>query len=120
VAGSLAFLSDFSVFMALTKGFAIHYLVANAAGFCVGLTVSYLLCVRWVFTHRTYGVARVELPVFLGISLIMLCVGEVIILTLVEVAALTPTIAKIVMTGMVFLGNFSLKKLLLFRRRAAP
>ena len=119
IAGSLAFLSDFSVFMALTKGLDVHYLVANAAGFCVGLTVSYLCCIRWVFTHRTYGKAKVELPVFLAISLAMLCVGEVIILALVEVAELTPTIAKIVMTGIVFFGNFTLKKLLLFRRKAA-
>jgi putative flippase GtrA len=119
VAGTLAFLSDFSIFLALTKGFDVHYLVANVFGFCLGLTVSYLCCIRWVFAHRTYGVARVELPVFLGISLVMLLIGEVILLGLVEYAALTTTVAKIVMTGMIFLGNFALKKLLLFRRKAA-
>ena len=118
IAGTLAFLSDFSVFLALTNWLDVHYLIANVVGFCLGLSVSYLLCILWVFSHRTYGTAKVELPVFLGISLVMLSVGEVILLCLVEYAALTIPVAKIVMTGMIFLGNFALKKLLLFRRKA--
>jgi putative flippase GtrA len=117
VAGTLAFLSDFAIYMTLTGGAGINYLLANVVGFCVGLTVSYLFCIRWVFAHRTYGVPKVELPVFLGISLVMLLVGEVILLGLVEYVALGTAMAKIVMTGMIFFGNFALKKLLLFRRR---
>lgn len=116
-AGLLAFLSDFILYLALTKGAGIHYLVANIAGFCVGLTVSYLFCIHWVFTHRTYGVPKIELPIFLGISLVMLLVGEMILLGLVEILALDTAVAKIVMTGMIFVGNFSLKKLFLFRRK---
>jgi len=118
IAGTLAFLSDFLLYLALTKVAGVHYLFANVAGFCVGLTVSYLFCVRWVFAHRTYGVARIELPVFFGVSLAMLLVGEVILLGLVEYVALGTATAKIVMTGMIFVGNFALKKLLLFRRRS--
>jgi len=117
VAGSLAFLSDFSVFLLLTYSFNVHYLVANIAGFCLGLTVSYLLCIRWVFKQRTYGTPKVELPVFLAISLVMLLVGELILLALVESISLPSAMAKIVMTGMIFIGNFLLKKFLLFYRR---
>jgi putative flippase GtrA len=117
VAGTLAFLSDFSVFLLLTYGFAVHYLIANVAGFCLGLTVSYLLCIRWVFAQRTYGAPSIELPVFLAISLVMLMIGEIIMLGLVEYAALPSAMAKIVMTGMIFIGNFLLKKFLLFYRK---
>jgi putative flippase GtrA len=99
VAGTLAFSSDFPVFLLLTHGFDVHYLVANVAGFCLGLTVSYFLCIRWVFAQRTYGKLKIELPVFLAISLVMLLVGEVILLGLVEYAELPSAMAKVVMTG---------------------
>lgn len=116
VAGTLAFLSDFSVFLLLTGTLSIHYLVANAAGFCLGLAVSYLCCIRWVFAERTYGTVKVELPVFFAISLVTLLAGELILLFLVEAASLSTAVAKIVMTGMIFIGNFLLKKFFLFNR----
>ena len=116
VAGTLAFLCDFTVFLGLTGLVGLNYLVANAAGFCVGLTISYLCCIFWVFSHRTYRMVRVEFPLFLTISLVTLLLGEVILMLLVEYAKLTPVLAKIAMTGMIFLGNFLLKKFLLFQR----
>ena len=118
VAGSLAFLGDFAVFLFLTEFLLVHYLISNAAGFCVGLTISYLLCVNWVFSHRTYMKLRVEFPVFAAISLIMLLFGELLLLVLVEYAMLSNVIAKVVMTGMVFIFNFILKKLILFQHKA--
>lgn len=117
VAGTLAFLCDFAAFLALTGWLRIHYLAANAAGFCFGLAASYLLNVRWVFSERTYASVRVEFPVFLAISLVTLLLGELIILILVEGLALSEPLAKIVMTGFIFLANFVLRKLLLFSRR---
>jgi putative flippase GtrA len=119
VAGTLAFLCDFSVFLFLNKGFGIHYLAANAIGFCIGLGVSYGFCVRWVFCQRTYGKVMIELPVFLVISLSTLALGEVILLCLVEFAELQPATGKVVMTGIIFLANFVLKKYLLFHRKVA-
>ena len=119
VAGTLAFLSDFTVFLSLTRGVGVHYLAANAVSFCFGLTVSYLCCIRWVFAHRTYGKVMVEFPVFLTISLVTLLIGELILLALVESLALAPEIAKVVMTGIIFIGNFLLKKFLLFNRKTS-
>jgi putative flippase GtrA len=119
VAGTLAFLSDFTIFIVLTKWLDVHYLLANVAGFCLGLTVSYYCCIRWVFAHRTYATVKVEFPVFLTISLVTLLAGELILLGLVEYATLSTEFAKIVMTGIIFLGNFTLKKFLLFHRKSA-
>ena len=116
-AGTLAFLSDFAVFLTLTSVFDVHYLAANAAAFCLGLTVSYLCCITWVFSQRTYSKVSVELPVFIAVSGVMLFVGEVLMLVLVEFATLSTVAAKIVMTGIVFVGNFLLKKSILFRQK---
>ena len=93
------------------------YLAANVAGFCFGLTVSYLFCIRWVFVCRTYATVKVEFPAFLAISLVTLMIGELILLILVEYASLPTAAAKVAMTGMIFIGNFLLKKFLLFNRK---
>jgi len=119
VAGMLAFSSDFIVFLVINKYYGIHYLIANVAGFCLGLTVSYVLCVRWVFSERKFGKVAIEIPVFLVISISTLVFGEVLLLVLVEVAAQTPTVAKILMTAAIFMVNFVLKKYILFHARAA-
>ena len=116
IAGTIAFLSDFTVFLVLTRLLSIHYLAANVAGFCCGLTVSYLFCIRWVFTYRTYSAVKVEFPAFLAISLVTLLIGELILLILVEYASLPTAVAKVVMTGIIFIGNFLLKKFILFNR----
>jgi putative flippase GtrA len=119
VAGTLAFLSDFTIFLLLNEEFGVHYLAANAAGFCIGLVISYGFCIRWVFCQRTYGKVMIELPVFFAISLSTLLLGEVILLLLVEFAELQPATGKVVMTGIIFLANFVLKKYLLFHRKVA-
>jgi putative flippase GtrA len=119
IAGTLAFLSDFSVFILLTKYLDIHYLIANAIGFCVGLCVSYTCCVMWVFGQRKYTSVKIEFPLFLAISLVTLLIGEMLLLTLVEIAAMSVVLAKIVMTGIIFVGNFLLKKFILFHNRGS-
>jgi putative flippase GtrA len=118
-AGAVAFLSDFSVFLVLNKGIGVHYLVANLAGFCLGLAVSFIFCIRWVFSRRTYGKIVIEFPVYLIISLATLALGEILLFILVELAAQTPVVAKIIMTGMIFMINFFMKKFILFNGRIA-
>jgi putative flippase GtrA len=115
VAGSFAFLSDFAVYIYINKIHGLHYLVANLAGFSVGIFVSFIFCVRWVFFKRTYGKVAIEFPVFLLISLVTLLGGEFFLLVLVELVALTPIAAKVIMTCMIFMANFIMKKYILFR-----
>jgi putative flippase GtrA len=118
IAGTLAFLSDFAIFLTLTNVVGIHYLIANAAGFCVGLTASYLFVSGgFLASHLWDGDGRIS--VFLAISLLTLIIGELILLALVEYVTLPPSAAKIVMTGMIFIGNFLLKKFLLFHSKPA-
>ena len=63
-AGSLTFLADFLVFVFLTEILGINYLWANIAAVTVGMLLSYVLCVRWVFNNRYYNKVVFEFPLF--------------------------------------------------------
>ena len=54
-AGSLTFLTDFTILFLLTEFFDINYLRSNLVAVSVGLQMSYLFCVKWVFLDRRYN-----------------------------------------------------------------
>jgi len=63
-AGCLAFLTDFAILFLLTEFFAVNYLWSNLVAVSVGLTLSYLFCIKWVFLDRRYNRVVVEFPLF--------------------------------------------------------
>lgn len=115
VAGSLAFGSDFLVLVALTERGGVNYLVSNLFGFCCGLLVSYLLCIRWVFSRRRLSVPTQEFAVFALLAMVGLGLNEAVLWMAVELAGQHYAVAKIVATGAVFVVNFVMKKMVLFR-----
>ena len=118
VAGLLAFSVDYGVLLAATELGGIHYLISNVMGYTCGLLVAYTLNIRWVFRYRKYGhTSMVEFSIFLFIVIIGLAISETVIFLLVEHAALTYHLAKIVSVAAVFMFNFVAKKRFLFSKR---
>jgi len=115
VAGTLAFGVDFAVLIGLTELTQVSYLLANVAGFCLGLGVSYGLSVGWVFSTRRMQCAVSEFGIFLLVGLLGLLVNELVIWGLTDGAGLHYALAKIGATGVVFVLNFALRKIILFR-----
>lgn len=115
VAGSLAFGSDFLVLVALTELGGVNYLVSNLFGFCCGLLVSYLLCIRWVFARRRLTVPAQEFAVFVLLALVGLALNEGVLWAAVELAGQHYALAKVMATVAVFVVNFLMKKIVLFR-----
>lgn len=114
-AGCLAFGADLLVMVGFTELAGLHYLVANLFGFAAGLTVSYLFCIRWVFTTRRLKRTSAEFTVFLALTLVGLAVNEGILWLIVEQFGTHYITAKVVATGGVFVLNFLMKKAVLFR-----
>lgn len=114
-AGMLAFGCDFLVLVALTEVGGVNYLASNIIGFAAGLLTSYLLCIRWVFDRRRFQAVSGEFAVFSLLAVAGLGINEAVIWSMVEMAGLHYTLAKILATGFVFVFNFSLKKIVLFR-----
>lgn len=106
---------DFGVLMLLTKGFGVDYLAAAAAGFLSGLTLIYLLSVRYVFEGRRRRAPRVEMAGFLITGVVGLMLTEALMLLFVGRFGLPLPLAKMATTGFVFMFNFVSRRSLLFR-----
>ena len=115
VVGGLAFGCDFFVYLSLTDWLGFNYLLANVIGFCLGLTINYLLSINWVFERRSESSARRECLLFASIGLFNLGLGESFLWALVGLGGLHHIAGKIVITALVFLSNFCMRKVMLFR-----
>jgi putative flippase GtrA len=115
-AGSLTFLTDFLVFLLLTEGAGINYLWSNLVAVSVGMVMSYLLCVKWVFVERRYSQVAFEFSLFVLTSLVCLFLNEALLWILVELCDTHHLVAKVMVTAAIFVVNFSIKKIVLFRR----
>lgn len=115
-AGSLAFVTDFAVIVLLTEGVGINYLWSNLAAVSVGMVISYLLCIKWVFVERRYTRVAWEFSLFALTGGLCLVLNEALLWALVEFGQVHYLAAKIVVTLAVFAINFCLKKVLLFSR----
>jgi putative flippase GtrA len=115
-AGSLTFLTDFLVLVLLTEVVGINYLWSNLVAVSVGMMMSYLLCVKWVFVERRYNKVVFEFSLFVLTSIICLFLNEALLWLLVEFGHTHYLVAKIIVTAIVFVVNFGIKKMVLFRR----
>jgi putative flippase GtrA len=119
-AGSLAFGADFAVLFTATSLLGINYLISNIFGFALGLFVSYALCTKWVFRYRRMLNTSHEFLIFSGVALISLVLSELCMWVMVDVASVHYLIAKVIATGIIFLFNFVLRKILLFSSLWSP
>ena len=115
-AGGLATLADFAVLLLLTEFFGINYLWSNLIAVSVGLVTSYVLCVRWVFLDRRYNRVVLEFPLFVLTCIIGLLLNELLLWVFVEFGGTDYLSAKVIVTGVLFVVNFAVKKVVLFRR----
>lgn len=115
-AGSFSFVVDFSILLVLTEVANVNYLWSNLAAVSAGLVVNYLLCIKWVFTDRRFERIAQEFPIFALLSLVGLSLNELLLWVLVEFGDVHYLVAKIIVTLAIFVVNFFLKKVILFRR----
>lgn len=114
IVGAIAFVCDFSTLVALTEFLKIHYLISAAVGFIVGLTVNYILSVRWVFAYRKYSSPLQEFSIFAVIGIIGLLLNEAFMYLFTDIAGVHYTLSKLLATFLVFLWNFTARRYALF------
>ena len=114
IAGATAFLVDFSLLYLLTKVFSLHYLVSNLFSYSAGLLVVYLINIKWVFNVRKYQNVGLEMLIFSIIAIAGLLLSEFVMWLAVESLSTDILQAKVLATGMVFIFNYVLRKVLLF------
>lgn len=118
-ASALALAGDFGTLVLLTELAGVHYLLSAAIGFSVGILITYVLSVRWVFTTRRLASVWAERAIFLLIGLAGLAINHVVMFALTGIALLPYTVSKLASVGLVFTFNFSVRKAVLFTQPAA-
>ena len=114
VSGAVAFLVDFIIFYALINIFDVHYLLANIVGYASGFLVVYMLNIKWVFFTKRFNHVGLQFGIFLAIAAFGLVLSEFVIWYFIDLLAVSAELSKIFSAGIVFVFNFTLRKLILF------
>ena len=117
VAGGTAFVIDFALLWFCTEKAGLNYLVSTLIGYTIGLLVSYLMSILWVFDQRRTRNLFYELGGFTLIGLIGIGLTSLLMWLLTDQWGLYYLLSKILTTIIVFFWNFAAKKILLFTRK---
>ena len=114
IVGGIAWLIDISSLIALKELLEVNYLIAAAIAFTLGLIVNYTLSVTWVFSRRKYHDKAKEFSIFTIIGLIGLLLNELLMWIFTDLIGMYYVHSKLLTTFIVFLWNFSMRKIILF------
>jgi putative flippase GtrA len=115
IAGSAALVVDFCVLFLLTRFGAVYYLLSAAVGFVVGLSINYGLSTAWVFGHRKLHNHTAEFVIFTVIGIAGLGLNELGMWLLTSKAHAYYLVAKLFTAAAVYIWNFGIRKVILFR-----
>ena len=118
VAGGVAFLVDAGLLALLTECFGQQRLLLwTAIAFLVGLGVTYLFSIGWVFDKRSVSNKGAELGIFTLIGIVGFFLTELFMWLFARKLGWHYLLAKVLTTVLVFVWNFTAKKGLLFRNK---
>lgn len=115
---ALALGCDYGLLLLLHHVFGVHYQVAAVAGFSAGIVVVYLTSTRFAFRNRRLESRSLEFAGFLVVGLLGLALTVALLQVFVEGLDVPVAIAKIPTTGIVFLFNFLVRRIMLFTARS--
>ena len=117
VVGGMALAAESITLYVLAKRLCVHYQIAAALAFSLGLTVNYILSVTWVFTQRTLDNRVAEFLIFAAIGLVGLGLNAAVFWVFTGRLRLDPVVTKIFVAAPVILfWNYGIRKMILFRR----
>jgi putative flippase GtrA len=114
---ALALAVDYSLLVTLTEYMALHYMASSAIGFSAGVSLAYVLSIRFVFEQRRLE-GSLEFVSFVAIGVLGLLLNQVFLWCLVTFSSLSYALAKAPTAVIVFVFNFSARRSFLFS--AAP
>ena len=113
--GGLSFLVDAGTLVLATEWLELHYLVSAIIGFQVGLATNYALSTLWVFSRRVMRHRGWEFVLFAAVGLVGLGINELVLWFLTGFVGVHYGGSKCAAAVLVYLWNFSARKLTLFR-----
>lgn len=116
LAAFLGFAADYAALLLLKEGLGLHYLFAVPIAFVVGIAVNYLVGVLFVFRRGSWSM-RMELTLFLTISLLALAVTEGSMYALTDLMRLDYRISRVLSGVVTYLFNFFSRRWILYRHQ---
>lgn len=113
--GGVSFLVDFTTLWLLKDGLGFHYLGATAIAFIAGLSVNYLISIKWVFGKRNINNRFFEFIIFAVIGVVGLILTELGMWALTGGLGVHYLLSKVLTTVIVYIWNFGIRKILLFK-----
>lgn len=114
VAAFSGFAADYLTLLLLKEIVGLHYLVAVPFAFMVGIAVNYLVGVLFVF-RRNGRSMRLELSMFLIVSISALAVTELSMYLLTDLASVDYRISRILTGVVTYLYNFFSRRWIIYR-----
>ncbi len=110
----VALIADFGALVLLKEKAGFNYLIAATLSFSLGMTVNYILSVKWVFAFRKLDSYHKEFIIFVILGLVGLVLNLLIIAFVVSQLELDYRFAKAISAVLVFFWNFIARKKLLY------
>lgn len=117
VSGGVAFVADFLLLYVLTDCAHVHYLLSAILSFCVGLLITYLLSVYWIFDKRRFDSRVPEIIIFVLIGLVGLLITALFMWLFTDLLQIHYLLSKVLTTLVSTVWNFLAKKFMLFSDR---
>ena len=115
VVGGVSFVVDYGLLYLLTERAGIHYLLSATCSFLAGLTVNYLISIRWVFGRSRSGSRLTEFLLFGVIGVVGLLLNNLLLWLLTDGLQLHYMVSKLVTALLVLCWNFGGRKTVLSR-----
>ncbi|MDR1543738.1 MAG: GtrA family protein [Prevotellaceae bacterium] len=116
-AGSAAFTVDFVFLWLLTDVFDVYYLTSSRISFSVGLIITYLFSIFWVFDKRRLKSRQAEFLIFALIGVVGFVLTDWFMQFFTNLLSVHYLFSKIFTTIIVFVWNFIAKRFILFTKK---
>ncbi len=114
ISGVIAAVADFGLLYLLTEFLDFYYLLSAVISFSVGLLITYLFSITWIFNQRRINNRWIELLIFSSIGAVGLLLTYLFMQYFTEVIHLHYMLSKVLTTIIVFFWNFLTKRFVLF------
>ena len=115
IVGGIATVAEWAVFFVLGK-VSLHYAAATAIAYILSTFVNWLAGRILVFKERNQPIIKEIVSVYLA-SIVGLLLNLLIMWVAVDLLSLNQMLSKIAATGIVFVYNFLVRKLLIYKEK---
>ena len=115
IVGGVSFMVDYGLLYIFTEWFGMHYLLSATFSFIAGLTVNYLISIKWVFCKSKLDNRAAEFAIYGIIGVVGLLLNNLLLYLFTDNLHLHYMLSKLVAATIVLAWNFAGRKIILFR-----